>query len=330
MTAFKRTKSYAEVRNLKKWRPGRIAQLSLWLKHLETAFDETALAAQVLQSPKRKFSEFVPIVPDNQISAEAEYKEIRIRWQHPQGLRFFLFYEMQVSLFENFAQFDTFISQDPFYVFPDLVDGTTYYFRIRVINKDSLFGPWSKTQAVTTPIAQGFGFTDGTETDFKIAGVDNTLETVFEHDYNAIGGILYYGVDYYYESLYVAGNGPIQTDTEFQWYFDGVEVGRRFHLTSFSTVDTNIDVVTADLGSHPSDSLVLAFPFALARRGTFLQKPTTVSAGAHTIQLKALSNISNHPTPNDWIQNSSLNDIRYDGVGRIKFKNFFAYETLIR
>lgn len=324
MSEFRKGRSHAETRNLKEWSPGRLSQLNLWVQHLQQAFDFNSLAAQVLQSPKRKFSEFVPKIVEQDITTEVEFKEIRLTWAAPKGLRFFLFYEIQVSLFENFAQFDSFVSYDPFFVFPNLQSGKTYYFRIRVLNKDQLFGPWSNTINVDTPFASGFTLFDGASTHKNFTA--NDFVTVYSQDYEAVGGELYYGIDY---EFYVALRDHLlsHADAEFRWTVDGVQVGRAFNVSSISSKDADADIITGDVGTQFTDSLQIPSPFVLARRGTFLQKFASITSGDHIIQLQArlLTNI--HPTPNDWI---SAPEFYYDdNTGSIKVRNFFVFEFLV-
>ena len=98
----------AEVR-LRKWPAGRVSQLKLFLGHLEQAVG-ISLASQVQQSPKRKFSEFVPKIVPQDITIDVEYKEIRVTFKVPRGIKNLLFYEYQISLTEGFFNFDQFIS----------------------------------------------------------------------------------------------------------------------------------------------------------------------------------------------------------------------------
>ncbi len=346
MSEFKKGISNEETRKLKSWEPGRFSQLKLWIKHLETAFDFNSLATPVLQSPKRLFSEFVPKVVPQDIATEVEYKEVRVAWAHPRGLKFLLFYEIQISEFSNFAQFDTFITYDPFYVFVNLANGLTYYFRLRVVTKDGLFGPWSDTIAVTLPFTQGFGFFDGQEYETAILSGDQ-FNRLFSQTYNAIGGGVIYSICYEVENFSVPQD-VTQFDCEFRWVVDDEQIGQVFYTTTFGSDVTgdSINVVTADIGG-PGDSLIIQPPFFLDRRGTFRQKLHTLTAGTHEIGLEARLPITTlnrfyqpiagmHPTPNDWITLSG--NIIYGAIGdvgepetgaRIRLKNFSIFEVLV-
>ena len=350
MAKFVKGVANEETTKLKEWEPGRFAQLKLWIKHLETAFDFNSLAAQVQQSNKRKFSEFVPKIVPQDITVETEYREVRVAWDHPRGLRFLLFYEIQISEFPNFAQFDSFVSGDPYYVFVNLADGVTYYIRIRVVNKDGLFGPWTDTLAATTPFTQGFGYVDSQSFETVIlAGTQ--FNTILTQTYNAIGGSIIYSIDYEIENFNVSNvQRPIQLDCEFRWMVDGDQVGQNFYTTTLSTLGESINVVTADIGS-PGNSLILPAPFFLDRRGTFRQKLHSIDPGEHEITLEGRIPITTvnrfyfavdgmHPSDNDWISlggpflygtagtpQGQGNDP--ESMARVRLTNFSIFEVLV-
>ncbi len=71
MARVKVPRLQAEVR-LRNWPAGRVSQLKLFLGHLEQAIG-ISLAAQVEQSPKRKFSEFVPKIVSQSITLDVEF-----------------------------------------------------------------------------------------------------------------------------------------------------------------------------------------------------------------------------------------------------------------
>ena len=83
MANFKVARPNNEVR-LRNWAPGRVSQLKLFLGHLENAVN-TSLAAQVSQSPKRKFSQFVPKIVSQDVTTQVEFKEIRVEFDEPRG-----------------------------------------------------------------------------------------------------------------------------------------------------------------------------------------------------------------------------------------------------
>lgn len=336
MTQFRRAKPNQELRNLKEWGPGRHSQLRLFVAHLEDAFNNS-LAAQVSQSSKRKFSQFVPKIVTQDIASEVEYREIRLAWEPPRGLRNFLFYELQISLTDNFSNFDGFITSDPFFVFPNLLDGRVYYTRIRVVTKDGLFGPWSDNIESTLPFSQAYGFVDGSEFIVPVYNSES-FQNIFLIDYEAIGGTVYYSIDYEVE-IRISGSSTKNVewaDIEFQWVVDDEQIGQNFLVTTYGTNDTassltsDLEAKTADIGDFSTgDSLLLPGPFKLARRGTFVQKFSTIAQGTRTIELKARA-VNWHPTPNDWEFNTgdSISDVLYGQSAMITTKNFTIFEVL--
>jgi hypothetical protein len=335
MSEFKRLKPSEEVRKLKEWGPGRVSQLRLFVSHLEQAFG-SSLAAQVTQSSKRKFSEFVPKVVSQNITTEVEFRELRISFEIPRGLRNFLFYELQLSLQENLNQFEVFISNDPQFVFPNLLDGTTYYFRVRVVTKDGLFGPWSDTLNITTPFSQAYGLKDGTEITSLVFG--NNFLPVFNRQYTAIGGDAYYSVEYECEAQVF--NRPTAnlewSDCELRWLLNNKQVGQNFLVTTYRTNavtkrGSDMEAITADIGSFDTDSLVIPGIFSFERKGSFTQKFTALSTddNPHTIALEARILPSTvHPTPNDFLFYSHLTQPGYSRGMVFKFKNFNIFEAL--
>lgn len=344
MAEFKRLKPSQEIRHLKGWGPGRVSQLKLFVSHLETAFGNS-LAAQVSQSSKKKFSEFVPKIPFQDITTNVEYREILIDFVEPRGLRDFLAYEAALSLTSNFAQFEFFTVPSPQFIFPGLLDGTTYYIKIRVLTKSGLVGPWSDTIEASTPFSQGYGLKDGTETVSYVSG--QTFYDVFTRNYRAIGGTGYYSIDYEIEPVYVTPGDDDEnvnhSDIELQWFVDDDQVGQNFIVSTYAihglsgTYGTDLEAITADVGNHATDdNLVIPGPVKLRRRGTFTQKFTSLSAGVQTISLKArILDASVGHRPNAWIHNELI-----DGTGTgsfavygtpmlIRLKNFNIFEALV-
>lgn len=335
MTRFERVRPNQEIQKLKEWSGARAAQLKLFVGHLESAF-HSSLAAQVAQSSKREFSEFVPKIVDQDITTEIEFREARIFWEPPRGLRDFLFYELQISSTSNFSNFDVFVTSDPLFVFPNLLDGRTYYIRIRVVTKNQLFGPWTNNITVTTPFSQSYGLFDGTEFLVPVSNIGGAFQTLFSRDYTAIGGKTYYSIDYEIEiqTTQFEDKNLEWADVEFQWNLDGNQVGQNFLVTTYGVTDTtfylgsNLEAITADVGSFPSDHLLLPGPFKLARRGTFVQKFSTITSGSHTITLVGRV-INNHPTPNDWVFNAGATQARYGRPAFVTLKNFNIFEALV-
>ncbi len=179
-----------EVR-LRKWPAGRVSQLKLFLGHLEQAVG-ISLAAQVQQSPRRTFSEFVPKIVPQDITTAVSFKEIRVSFETPKGIKNLLFYEYQLSATEGFFNFDQFQSPETTYIWPGLDEGTQYFLRIRIVTKNGEVGPWSDAEDVSTPFSQSYGLYDGSESTTRVSAKNNSPWTpIFDRDYTAIGGKAY-------------------------------------------------------------------------------------------------------------------------------------------
>jgi len=351
--AFVKNSALQTQIRLKKWPAGRVSQLKLFVGHLEQAIG-VSLAAQVEQSPKRTFSEFVPKIVDQDIVAEASYREIRFYFDPPKGLKNLLFYEYQISATEGFYNVDQFTSPENFYIWPGLVEGFTYYLRARVVTKDGEVGPWSNAQAVTTPYTQTYGLYDGTEYTTRITykSFYPGWQPVFERDYTAIGGNCYYAIDYDIQPARqwtVRGNKPKGNvewcDIEFKWMekpsgqTNWDQKGQVFAVTSYgtSTAMSNSGFYSFNITTHGFYSpLVLPGTWVLPRRGTFAQKFSEITPGDIKLRLEAKI-MPSHPS------NIFINDFYPtvakavgDGTGfvygsdaTIKFKNFNIFEALV-
>ncbi len=304
---------------LKKWPPGRVAQLKLFLGHLEQAIG-VSLASQVEQSPKRKFSEFVPRIVPQDVTVDVSYREVRITFDEPRGLRNLLFYEYDISATEGFFNVDRFNSPEPFFIWPNLTEGVTYYLRARVVTKNGEVGPWSDTEAATTPFTQNYGLYDGEEHEYIVKATGSAAfygwHPVWTKQYRAIGGKMYYAVDYDVEPLrewgggiYGAGGalgGNVEwCDLAFKWLekLEGedqwTQKGQTFFTTTYGTM-TNygnsgfyaFNVTTggyqAFYTSVDAGAVGLRLPgqWVLPRRGTFVQALRSVPAGTHTFRLE--------------------------------------------
>jgi len=346
MARWKQPKLNSDVR-LRKWPAGRLAQLKLFLGHLESAVG-VSLAAQVEQSPKRKFSEFVPKIVPQDITTDTDFRELRIYFAPPRGLKNLLFYEYDISATSGFYNLDRFVSPDNSYVFHNLNDGFTYYVRIRVVTKDGEVGPWSDVLSVSTPLAQARGLHDGTEFIHRVKqSAFYTWQTVFERTYSSIGGTGYYSVDYDINVSKVwTGDGNVEwTDLEFKWMekqpgdSNYTQVGRVFNVTSYGTTDSGDNaapfymyaVITDDYASP----LIVPGVFDTPRRGTFTQKVHQFVEGDYTIRLEShvipdhngsifkgelYPAYSGQSTTTKFIEGSNA---------LIKIKNFGIFEVLV-
>jgi hypothetical protein len=304
---------------LKRWPPGRVAQLKLFLGHLEQAVG-VSLASQVEQSPKRKFSEFVPKIVPQDVTTAVSFREARITFVPPKGLRNLLFYEYDISATEGFFNVDRFNSPEPFFLWPNLTEGVTYYLRIRVVTKNGEVGPWSDTEAVTTPYTQNYGLYSGTEHSYLVKGGFYAWTPVWDRYYNSIGGHMYYSVDYDVEPSREWGGGTYGTggqtsgniewcDLAFKWMekMDGeTEYSQRGQTMFTTTYSTNKDfgnsgfytfnMITPGFTPYPTylimDSgfvqagLRLPGRWLLPRRGTFVTPLRELPLGTHRFRLE--------------------------------------------
>ena len=319
---FKVARPNQEVR-LRKWEPGRIAQLRVFLSNLETATNRS-LAAQVSQSSKRKFSEFVPKIVSQDIVTEIEFREIRVHFEIPKGLKNFLFYEFQLSGSSRFFELEQFISYEPSFVFPDLQDAAVYFIRIRVVTKDGLVGPWSETVTATTPSAKVFGVFDDTLSSVTVSA--NTFSEVFSTVYSALGGTIYYSVQYRINPA--ASFGISHSDVEFKWMVDGVQNGQ-FMIVSVYGGASILDVITNAIGSFPFDTLNLdpnPGSFKVVRVGSLIQKTSDITEGDHTISLEARVLPSGVSRP-DAFQENGAPTITYGNPADIELNNFNIFEV---
>ena len=339
-----------EVR-LRKWPAGRVSQLKLFLGHLEQAVG-VSLAAQVEQSPKRTFSEFVPKIVSQDITAEASYKEIRVNFEVPKGTKNLLFYEYQLSATEGFYNFDQFQSPDSNYIWPGLDEGTTYYLRIRVVTKDGEVGPWSDVIDVSTPYSQAYGLYDGTERSTRVsARNDNPWTPVYERDYTSIGGKAYYAVDYNVQTLRTWSanvsdpdyRGNVEwSDCEFRWMenvgatgeeADYVQKGQQFFVTTYGT-NTGFGTsgfYTFSVGvSGYTTPLESPGTWMNARRGTFVQKFSTMESGDYAIRLEGRITPSRR-SANDFYpyEADASTKIVYETDALVQVKNFNIFEAFI-
>jgi len=333
----------SEVR-LRKWPAGRVAQLKLFLGHLEQAIG-ISLAAQVEQSPKRKFSEFVPKIVPQDVTVDVEFREIRFFFKTPRGLKNLLFYEYDISATSGFYNLDRFVSPETSYVFPNLSDGVTYYMRVRVVTKDGEVGPWSDVESATTPFAQAFGIYDGIERTTRVSTRGNLWDSVYQRQYNAIGGKTYYAIDYEVNAIRKWRiNGNVEwTDVTFRWMdaptfypttTDFVQVGSEFHVSTYAT-NQELSPAPFYLFSVVTDGFTtpLEIPgtWRNTRRGTFVQKFNTISSGPHTFKLEASITPTHNGSvfKNDFYPSQGKANFIYGSDALVKVKNFNIFEALI-
>jgi hypothetical protein len=343
MSRVKTPKLAAEVR-LRKWPAGRVSQLKVFLGHLEQAVG-ISLAAQVEQSPKRKFSEFVPKIVAQDITLESSYKELRVFWESPKGLVNLLFYEIQISATSGFFNFDQAQTPENFYVYPQLTEGTTYYVRLRVVNKHGEVGPWSDVEDVDLPYAQAYGLLDETERKKKISTANsNPWTTVYQRTYTAIGGKAYYAVDYEVsvqrtwapEGAGKSGNCE-WSDLEFKWMEQApsgsslVQRGQTFFTSTYSTNDafgvSGFYTFNVHTSGYPTP-LVIPGTWSNPRRGTFVQKFSEMEPGDYLFELQSRIIPDHSGFANDFYTTGGMKFV-YGSDAEVKIKNFNIFETLV-
>jgi hypothetical protein len=339
----------AEVR-LRKWPAGRVSQLKLFLGHLEQAVG-VSLAAQVEQSPRRKFSEFVPKIVSQDIDIGVSYKEIRVTFETPRGVKNLLFYEYQISATEGFYNFDQFHSPETQYLWSNLNEGTQYYIRIRVVTKDGDVGPWSDVEAVATPYSQAYGLYDGEEREERLSTKNNNpWVPIYEREYQAIGGKAYYAIDYDIQvtrdwgfSTSEEDRGNIEwSDCEFRWMEnvgatgeeeDYVQKGQQFFTTSYAT-NSNFGVS----GFYSFKVGVSGYTTALenngtwvnAKRGTFVQKFSTMEADVYSIRLEGRVVVPRRSSNDFYPYDRESSAFQYYSDSKVTVKNFNIFETLVQ
>ena len=344
MAKVKRPSAIQSEVRLKKWPPGRVSQLKLFLGHLEQAVG-VSLAAQVEQSPKRKFSEFVPRIVPQDVTAEVEYREARITFKAPRGLKNLLFYEFDISATAGFFNIDRFTTPETHYVFPGLANGTTFFIRMRVVTKNGEVGPWSDTEVLTTPISQTFGLFDGREEETRVALKGDHWKTVYERQYSAIGGKTYYAIDYEVQIFRKWGSGGNVewADGIFRWTdapsfypaeSDFKQRGSEFLVSTYATNQTYsttpfyVFSVTTD---GYTTALTIPGTWQNERRGTFVQKFETINSGPHTFRLEArlTADHGSSAFKNDFVGVSGQTQFVYGSDMRVKVKNFNIFEVLV-
>lgn len=344
MAKVKRPSAIQSEVRLKKWPAGRVSQLKLFLGHLEQAVG-VSLAAQVQQSPKRKFSEFVPKIVPQDVTAVVEYREARINFEPPRGLKNLLFYEFDISATAGFFNLDRFTSPDPHYVFPSLANGTTFYIRFRVVTKNGDVGPWSDTEVLTTPISQAFGLYDGREVETRVSLKGDYWDTVYERQYSAIGGKMYYAIDYevnVYRKWGAEGNVE-WSDGIFRWTdapsfypanSDFKQRGSEFLVSTYASnqrLSPSPFYLFSVTTNGYSTALTIPGTWQNERRGTFVQKFETIDSGPHTFRLEGrlIATHGNSVFKNDFAAGAGFTKFVYGADMRVKVKNFNIFEVLV-
>jgi hypothetical protein len=324
-----------------------VSQLKIFLGHLEQAVG-ISLAAQVEQSPKRTFSEFIPKIVPQDITIEKSFQELRIFWESPRGLTNLLFYELQISATAGFFSVDQAQTPENFYVWPNLIEGTTYYVRVRVVNKHGEVGPWSDVEETQLPYTQSFGLLDATERTQKVSLLnDNPWQTVYQRTYTAIGGKAYYSCDYEVEvqrSWSQTGNsggeGNIEwSDVELRWVEQApgsavlVQKGQIFHTTTYSSNSgfglSGFYAFKVGISGYGTP-LEIPGTWTSPRRGSFVQKFSDLVAGDYLFQLEARLIPDHAGFAHDFYVIPGYGcKFVYGSDVQVSVKNFNIFETLV-
>jgi len=327
MARFTKSKTSGQVR-LKKWPPGRVSQLKVLLATLDKAAN-ASLAGQITQTSKRVFSTFVPKIVLTTDNVSIEFREVRIAFAPPQGLRRFLFYEYQQSTDQNFATFEEFLSPEPQYTFSNLLDEGIYYFRVRVVTTNALHGPWSSTVVGITPAAKAIGLSNKKSVGRAI--ILNTFNTFATWRINqSVGGSIFYMVEYEVKAINNGASVSI-ADMEFRWIFDNDQQGQVFQVTAYTIDPAALAVRSQNIivgNGAPAYSRIPSGEYY--RCGTFIQRPHIISTGKHRVQLQArMAGLDFRPCVNEptWTDDfGGPLDPDYTSGANISIKNFSSFE----
>jgi len=326
MAEVKSIRPSDEIR-LRRWPPGRVSQLKIVVANLEQAIN-SGLAAQVQQSNKRRFSEFIPIIPFQDITGEVEFREIRVYFTPPKGLKNLLFYEFNISRTRGFFQFQEYNSPNPSFVFSGLEDQTRYFVRIRVVTSEGFVGPFSDTFTGVTPTAKASGALDTAETTTTLSG--SSFTTIFTKTFTPIGGKLYYSIQYTCQNQAVAPPDFFDYSTiELQWLENDIQKGQNFLVTNYSyggaTGINELSIFDGELATA-GDPLTTTSAFRTRKRGTFIQKFHTTSTEELTVKLNARI-VNLHTLPNEFSFNAGASILNFDANSTISVKNFTRFEV---
>jgi len=316
-----------EIR-LRKWPPGRVSQLKIMVSNLEQAVNRS-LAGQVEQSAKRRFSEFVPIVPFQDIAGTVEFREIRVELEPPRGLKNLLFYEFQISRTPAFFQFDTFESPDPSYVFSGLEDNTRFYIRVRVVTTTGLVGPFSDNLTAVTPTAKASGALDQTESSSNISS--STFSTIYTKTFTTLGGKIYYSIQYNCQNQSDPGNDLFDYSTlEFRWLENSIQQGQVWQVTNYSYGGSSgganeLSIFDGEVATA-GNPLRTVTAFQTRKRGTFVQKFHAINTGSLEVALQARI-VNYHTLPNEFTFNAGSSIGSFAANSTLAVKNFTRFEV---
>jgi hypothetical protein len=271
---------------------------------------DSSLAAQVQQTFSRTFTEFLPKITIHDLIIEVNYHEIRFIYKPPRGLRKFLFYEQDVSRYENFSNFDRYQSCEPVFTFTELEPGATYFFRLRVVSTDGEVGPWSETIEQAALRARAASVFDNRTVSAFLSRVGNRSDwqDVLSIGHTAIGGSIFYMCNFFIRPQLTTSPlyNLVWNEIEFRWTENGNQIGNTYQVTNYGVrgmragsgvqLDNNIE------GTIARGPFILPGPLRTIRTGTFCQRLHQVQSGQIAIKLQA--RLSYHqPSNGSWVSN---------------------------
>lgn len=327
MSEVKKIKPSEEIR-LRKWPPGRVHQLKIMVSNLEQSVNRS-LAGQVSQSGKRRFSSFVPKIPFQDITGEVEFREIRVQFEVPKGLKNLLFYEFQISRTAGFFQFQTYDGPNPSWVFGGLEDNTRYYIRIRVVTNDNLVGPFSDNLTAVTPTAKASGALDTTEVSSTVSSA--IFSTIYTKTFSTLGGKLYYSIQFNCQNAASPAFDAFQYSTiEMRWLENDIQQGQFFLVTNYAyggASGPNLLSIYDGEVATAGNPLTTTTAFTTRKRGTLVQKfHSIVSQEELTVKLDARV-VNYHTLPNEFQFNAGTSITNFAQSTSISVKNFTRFEV---
>lgn len=337
MATFRKTIPNQETK-LRQWPAGRVNQLKLFISHLRTAMDNS-LAAQVQQTFSRTFTEFLPKITLTDLIVEVNYREIRFIYDPPRGLRKFLFYEQDVSRFENFSNFDRYQSAEPVFTFTALEPGVTYFFRLRVVSTEGEVGPWSETIEQAALRARAASVFDQRTVGSFLSRIGNRdqWQDALSVSHSAIGGSIFYMCNFFIRPQLQTSPlyNLVWSEIEFRWTENGKQVGNVYSITNYSVrgvrAGTGIQLGSNIEGTIDRGPFVLPGPLRTTRTGTFCQRLHQVQSGDIAIKLQARISYQ-QPSRGSWLSNLDplATILAPNPVGAfINIRNFSSFEYVL-
>lgn len=146
MARYRKDRPLQDVR-LRNWTSGRQAELKLMISRLEDVLNDT-LAAQVDQSVAREVSDEVAFII--RMTVNAGYRQFKVDFPTPPGLKRLLFYEIQHDDNNAFNSPTTITTPQNNIIISGVGLNETRFFRARAVNTDFKASTWTSTYTATT------------------------------------------------------------------------------------------------------------------------------------------------------------------------------------